>query len=67
MLAAGSYGIGTVWLNALKTISDEPQIRELLDSYGIPKTHIVWSTIAMGYPAKEPKALAKKMGVIQWL
>ncbi len=67
MLAAGSYGIGTVWLNALKTISDEPRIRELLDSYGIPKTHIVWSTVAMGYPAKEPKALAKKMGVIQWL
>ncbi len=67
MLAASSYGIGTVWLNALKTISDEPKIRELLDSYGIPGTHIVWSTIAMGYPAKEPKALAKKMGVIQWL
>lgn len=67
MLAAGSYGIGTVWLNALKTISDEPKVRELLNTYGIPKTHIVWSTIAMGYPAKEPKALAKKMGVVQWL
>lgn len=67
MLAANSYGIGSVWLNPLKTISDVPEIRALLDSYGIPKTHIVWSTVALGYPAKEPKALAKKMGVIQWV
>lgn len=67
MLAANSYGIGSVWLNPLKTISDVPEIRALLDSYGIPKTHIVWSTVAMGYPAKEPKALAKKMGVVQWV
>lgn len=67
MLAANSYGIGSVWLNPLKTICDEPEIRELLDSYGIPKTHIVWSTVALGYPSKEPTVLAKKMGVIQWL
>jgi long-chain acyl-CoA synthetase len=67
MLAANSYGIGSVWLNPLKTISDVPKIRALLDSYGIPKTHIVWSTVALGYPAKEPKALAKKMGVVQWV
>ena len=67
MLAANSYGIGSVWLNPLKTLCDVPEIRELLTSYGIPATHIVWSTIAMGYPSKEPKALAKKMGVVQWL
>lgn len=67
MLAANSYGIGSVWLNPLRTICDEPEIRALLDSYGIPKTHIVWSTIAMGYPAKTPNSPAKKTGVVQWI
>lgn len=25
------------WINALSTLSDEPEIRALLDGYGIPK------------------------------
>jgi long-chain acyl-CoA synthetase len=67
MLAALSYGIGSVWLNPLKSISDVPEVRELLTEYGIPQTHIVWSTIAMGYPDGEPKYPARKMGVVQWI
>lgn len=67
MLAAQSYGIGSVWINALKTICDEPEIRNMLTSWGIPKQHIVWATLAMGYPLKPVKALAKKMNVIQWI
>lgn len=67
MLAAQSYGIGSVWINALKTISDEPEIREVLDSLEIPSQHIVWATLAMGYPAKKPVAVAKKQNVVQWI
>lgn len=67
MLAANSYGIGSVWINVLMTISDEPEVRELLRGYGIPDSHIVWSTIAMGYPAGEGKLLAKKTDVIGWV
>lgn len=67
MLAANSYGIGSAWINALMTICDEPEVREMLQEFGIPDTHIVWSTVVMGYPAKAGKELAKKTNVINWV
>lgn len=66
MLAAHSYGIGSVWQNTLYQISDEPEIRELLREYEIPDSHIVWTALLMGYPAKSGKLLAKKMDVVRW-
>lgn len=56
-LAAEDLGIGSCWINQLKGICDEPEIRQLLDSYGIPENHLVWGCAALGYaagPAKEP-------------
>ncbi len=67
MLAAYSYGIGSVWLNPLMTICDEPKIRELLNSYLIPSEHIVWAAIALGYPIEEGRMLAKKIDVVQYI
>lgn len=67
MLAAQSYGIGSVWINAFYQISDEPEIREILNEYEVPDTHIVWVAIAMGYPEKPGKLLAKKMNVVNWI
>jgi long-chain acyl-CoA synthetase len=49
-LAAHACGIGSVWINALMTISDEPRIRILLNGYAIPSEHIVWCIAALGYP-----------------
>lgn len=49
-LAATSFGLGATWINALMTICDEPEIREKLDQYQIPKTHNVWAMIAVGWP-----------------
>lgn len=66
MLAAQSYGIGSVWQNAFHQISDEPEIRGLLQEYGIPDSHIVWAALLMGYPAQPGKLLAKKMDVARW-
>lgn len=66
-LAAHSYGLGSVWLNALMTICDEPEIRELLDSYGIPANHRVWCMAAIGYPAASGVALAKKKEVVVYV
>lgn len=67
MLAAHSYGIGSVWINALKTLCDEPEIRQLLTKYGIPKQHIVWATLALGYPEKQTASPARKLNVVEWL
>ncbi len=67
MLAACSYGLGSVWLNPLMTLCDEKEIRALLDKYGIPTEHIVWAMIALGYPANTGKLLAKKTDVISWV
>lgn len=64
MLAAQSYGIGSVWLNPLMTLCDEPEIRELLDSYQVPGQHIVWAAVALGYPKAPGKLLAKKENVV---
>lgn len=63
-LAAHSYGLGSVWLNALMTLCDEPEIRALLDSYGIPANHRIWCMAAVGYPAAPGVALAKKKDVV---
>lgn len=67
MLAATSYGIGTVWLNHLKKLSDCLEIRELLNSYNIPENHIVWVTIDMGYSAGEVMPPMRKMDVVEWV
>lgn len=67
MIAAQSYGIGSVWINGLKTICDEPRIRNLLTELLVPSNHIVWASIAMGYPSKPAKPLAKKENVISWI
>ncbi len=66
MLAARSYGIGSTWINVLRTLCDEPGIRKMLDEYGIPANHIVWSMIAMGYP-KEPGKLLAKKNPVHWV
>lgn len=67
MLAAWSYGIGSVWLNPLMTLRDKSPVKEILDGYGIPKNHIVWSTLAMGYPMAEGVKLKKNPDVVNWI
>lgn len=67
MLAAQSYGIGSVWQNSFHQISDEPEIREMLKGYGIPDSHIVWAAVLLGYPARPGKLLAKKTDVVRWI
>ena len=65
MLAPQSYGLGSVWLNPLVTLCEEPEIRKLLDSYQVPGQHIVWSAVALGYPKAPGKLLAKKENVVR--
>lgn len=64
ILAAGSYGLGTVWLNPLMTLRHAEPVASLLTELGVPENHTVWCTLALGYPAAQGAALAKKRDVI---
>lgn len=62
-LAAHSLGIGSVWINQLQGICDEPFIREILDSFGIPEDHIVYGMAALGY-ADDVKTEKQRIGKV---
>ena len=49
-LAAKSYGVGSVWINQLQGICDQPSIRPVLDKIGVPADHVVYGMAALGYP-----------------
>lgn len=54
MLAAYSLGIGSCWLNALRTIQDDEEIRQnLLGKFGIPDNHMVVGCLMLGYMDEE--------------
>ena len=63
-IAAWSFGIGSVWINPLQGLCARPAIREILDSFGIPKNHVVYGMAALGYPAQEPKKNVEKIGEV---
>lgn len=67
MLAAHSYGLGSVWLNPLRSICDETEIRTILKEMDIPDTHIVWAMVALGYPAQTPASPARRQSVVKWM
>jgi long-chain acyl-CoA synthetase len=67
MIAATSYGLGTCWLNPLMTLRDVEPIKNVIDDFGIPKNHTVWSAIAIGYPSSDGTLLAKKTDVVCWV
>lgn len=66
-LAAHSYGIGSVWLNALMTLRQKEPVKGILDEFGIPKNHVVWCMAALGYPAIESVLLEKKKNVVHFV
>lgn len=66
-LMANSLGIGSCWINQLKTICDKKEVREVLTSFEIPENHIVLGIAAIGYPAAIPKVHERKDGVIKFV
>ena len=53
-LAAHSMGIGSVWINQLQGICDQPEIRAILKEFEIPDDHVVYGMAALGYGDGEP-------------
>lgn len=66
-LAAHSYGIGSTWLNPLKTLRNEEPVKSVLDAFGIPEGHRVWCMAALGYPLEDGTLLAKKKDVVVYI
>jgi len=60
-LAAHSLGIGSVWINQLQGICDEPPVRAVLDEFQLPANHVVYGIAALGYAAdgQENKEVVK--------
>lgn len=63
-LAAHSLGIGSVWINQLRDVCDEPEIRDMFREWGIPDDHVVYGAVALGYAANKSAAEPEKIGVI---
>lgn len=66
-LAAHSLGLGSVWINQLQGISNEPEIRALLKAWDIPDDHTVYGIAAIGYPADDAVHEANKTGTFKIL
>lgn len=66
-LMAHSLGIASCWINQLKTICDEPEIRKILNDFGVPENHIVWGSAALGYAFEESTAPKRKNGTIKFV
>lgn len=67
MLAATSFGLGSVWLNPLMKLRKVVPVKEILDGFGIPENHVVWATIALGYPVSGGVMLQKNDKVIHFV
>ena len=66
-LAAESLGIGSVWINQLKGICDNAEIRKVLNELKVPKTHDVYGMAAIGYPASKNYPKDKNETVIDYI
>lgn len=66
-LAAHSFGIGSVWINQMRDICDEPEVREMLRSWEIPDSHRVFGMAALGYAAASEKKEVKKTGEVHFV
>ena len=64
LLAAESLGLGSCWINQLRNVCDEPAVRALLTSYGVPEDYIVIGSAALGHIAKATPAKPRREGVI---
>lgn len=67
MLAAHSYGIGSVWLNPLMSLRNVEPVKTVLDDFEIPVNHTIWAAVALGYPYSEGMALKKRVDVIRYI
>jgi nitroreductase len=54
MLAAHALGLGTVWLQTLRNVS------EIQGIVGLPKNYVPVAMLALGYPDEKPSPKKRK-------
>ena len=64
-LAAKAFVIGSVWINQLQGICDEPAIRNFLQKVGVTDEHVVYGVAALGYAAQKPSQEVENTGIIK--
>ncbi|MCD8355623.1 MAG: nitroreductase [Clostridia bacterium] len=64
LLAATSLGLGSCWINQVRDVCDNPQVRAILTEYGVPENHIVNASAAIGYAAKPAVVHERKANLV---
>lgn len=60
MIASTSLEIGSCWINQLRGICDDRDIRGLLNDFNIPENHLVYGMLALGNYDQYPKAKERR-------
>lgn len=64
--AATYYGLGACWINQFKECQSK-EYREILTGLEIPREHVVYAGMVVGYPASQPPAKVKSEPVKYFL
>lgn len=64
LLMAHALGVGSCWINQVRVTCNDPAVRALLREYGVPDTHDVVASIALGYIARETPAKPRHEGLV---
>lgn len=66
-LSCESLDLGCVWINQLKDCFDEPEVRAILDEFGVPKNHGIYGSAAIGYKVQEtqPKEIKATYKIVK--
>lgn len=67
LLMAQSLGLGSCWINQIRDTCDDPEVRALLTSYGVPENHIVICSAAIGYTETPTPAKPRKEGTVTFV
>ncbi len=67
VLAAYSYGIGSMMTGILMTLKDEAAVKAQMDELHIPGNHVVWDMIALGYPKAAGKQSVNREDVVKFI
>ncbi len=65
-LMAHALGIGSCWINQMKDAETDPDVKQLLATFGVPADHHVYGMAVLGYPAKPAREADKSAQVIHF-